>query len=92
VDPEWSPLIQFGAWTLNQSERKSVINVKRKAEHPVLWAWLELDGVDGQFSQNFVHVREDHPLDIEVRLPKPMTMNEFSKTLRIRSLYDTYAH
>ena len=26
------------------------------AAHPALWTWLELDGVDARFSDNFVHV------------------------------------
>ena len=31
------------------------------AEHPALWTWLELDGVDARFSDNFVHVSPARP-------------------------------
>ena len=31
------------------------------AAHPALWTWLELDGVDARFSDNFVHVSPTGP-------------------------------
>ncbi len=60
------------------------------AAHPALWAWLELDGVDARFSDNFVHVNPDKPAIITVRPAVPMTKAAVQRALKIRSLYDTY--
>jgi len=62
------------------------------AEHPALWTWLELDGADAKFSDNFVHVRKAAPATIVVRPASPMTKESFQRILKIRSLYDTYSH
>lgn len=62
------------------------------AAHPALWTWLELDGADARYSDNFVHVMQDHSATIEVSPARPMDKETFQKALRIRSLYDTYSH
>jgi beta-mannosidase len=66
--------------------------VTLRTEHPALWTWLELDGVDATCSDNFVHVTKDLPQMIIVSPATPMTKDAFKKALRVRSLYDTYAH
>ncbi len=78
--------------TADVSEDGGAFKVKLRAEHPALWAWLELAGVDARCSDNFVHVTKDGPVEIIVRPAQPLTKEAFQKALRVRSLYDTYAH
>ena len=73
------------------SERNGGYTVTLRAVHPALWTWLELDGADARFSDNFVHVMQDHPATIEVFPARPMGKEAFQRSLRIRSLYDTSA-
>ena len=74
------------------SERNGGYTVTLRAAHPALWTWLELDGADARFSDNFVHVMQDHPATIEVFPARPMSKEAFQRSLRIRSLYDTCSH
>lgn len=78
--------------TASISESKAGYTVTLHAVHPALWTWLELEGADARFSDNFVHVMQDHPATINVCPAKPMDKETFQKALRVRSLYDTYAH
>jgi beta-mannosidase len=64
--------------------------VTLRAEHPALWTWLELKGVDAKFSDNFVHVGKAQPQTITVRPASPMTKDAFQRALKVRSLFDTY--
>jgi beta-mannosidase len=74
------------------SQNYGEFRVRLQAEHPALWAWLELDGLDARYSQNFVHVAEGTPVEIQVRPAQPLAKEAFEKALRIRSLYNTYSH
>ncbi len=74
------------------SERNGGYAVILRAAHPALWIWLELEGADARFSDNFVHVTQDHPATIEAFPARPMGKEDFQRSLRIRSLYDTYSH
>ncbi|NQT89306.1 glycoside hydrolase family 2 protein [bacterium] len=65
--------------------------VELTAKHPALWAWLELDGTDAAYSDNFVDVRPGRSVDILVYPAEPMTAKAFAKALKVRSLTDTYA-
>jgi beta-mannosidase len=78
--------------TAGVAEANGAFTVTLTAEHPALWAWLELDGVDARCSGNFVHVTKGTPVTITVQPAKPLSKDEFQKALRVRSLYDTYAH
>jgi beta-mannosidase len=62
-----------------------------KAEKPALWTWLELENADAKFSDNFVHVTPDNPVQIEVfNTNQQLNKDDFTKALRVRSLFDTY--
>ena len=73
------------------AEADGAFTVTLTAEHPALWTWLELDGVDARCSDNFVHVTKDAPATIIVRPAQPLTKAAFQQALRVRSLFDTYA-
>ena len=89
VDPGLSATI---AETPGNTEGPAPYTVTLTARHPALWAWLELDGLDARCSQNFVHVASFAPVSIRVRPATGLTKGAFQEKLRIRSLYDTYAH
>jgi hypothetical protein len=78
--------------TAVSTEKQRQYTVTLTAAHPALWAWIELDGIDARCSQNFVHVTADRPVEITVSPARPLTQEAFQKALRVRSLYDTYAH
>ena len=60
-------------------------------EKPALWTWLSLDDADTRYSDNFFHITPGNPVQIRVTPAKSMSKSQFAKSLRVRSLYDTYA-
>ncbi|MGH7993129.1 MAG: glycoside hydrolase family 2 protein, partial [Limisphaerales bacterium] len=62
-----------------------------KSRKPALWTWLELENADARFSDNFFHVTPDTPRTILVQPGSQLNKLDFSKMLRIRSLFDTYS-
>ena len=60
------------------------------AEQPALWTWLSLENGDARYSDNFVHVTAGAPVEIVVHPEHPLSQTEFTKALRVRSLFDTY--
>ncbi len=62
------------------------------ARHPALWCWLNLEGADARFSDNFVHVRAGAPARLLVIPANQMPETEFAKALRVQSLFETYDH
>ena len=61
------------------------------ADKPALWVWLELDGEDARYSDNFVHLPAGASASILVRPKRRLSQAEFERALRVRSLVDTYA-
>jgi len=61
-----------------------------KAQNPALWVWLELDGVDVRFSDNFFHVLPGTPQTVVATPAKKMTAQQFRSALKVSSLVDTY--
>ena len=74
------------------AEGNGTFTVTLTAAHPALWTWLELEGVDARCSGNFVHMTKGTPVTLTVQPARPLSKDEFRKALRVRSLYDTYAH
>jgi beta-mannosidase len=72
------------------SVKKDSVIVTLTAQAPALWTWLELDGMDARFSDNFFHLLPDKPVSITIATDKPLSVTEIRKNLRIRSLIDTY--
>ncbi len=57
---------------------------------PALWAWLEIEGLDVSYSDNFFHLRKDVPVKVEITTSEPVTLEDIRKKLKVRSLFDTY--
>jgi len=64
--------------------------VTLNAARPALWAWVELKGMDADFSDNFVHLRAGETATILVKPSAKTSLSAIQKALRVRSLYDTY--
>jgi len=64
--------------------------VTLSCEKPALWAWVDLGGVDADYSDNFVDLRKGAPVTIRVRPWAGCSLGQFRKALRVRSLFDTY--
>jgi beta-mannosidase len=65
--------------------------VELSARRPALWAWIEVDGVDARCSDSFLNLRPGRPMAIAVQPAGRMSLKEFSRKLKVRSLVDTYA-
>ena len=61
------------------------------AEKPALWAWLCSDEIDATYSDNFVHLMADTPVQIQVRPKRSLSNEDFTKTIKVWSLFNTYA-
>ncbi len=65
--------------------------VSLKAAKPALWVWLELDGHDAQFEDNFICMESSQETAILVSAPTIKTIKSFKQALRVRSLLNTYS-
>jgi len=70
--------------------RNGSYRVSLSAKKPALWTWLELDGMDAQFSNNFFHLRPGDPAEIAVQPADSLNLKELRSRLIVRSLIDTY--
>jgi len=65
--------------------------VTLEVQHPALWTWLTLSEGEARFSDNFVHVRPDHPVEIMLTvIDGPTTEDAVRRALVVQSLFDTY--
>jgi beta-mannosidase len=73
-----------------RAEQGFLVTVSATA--PALWCWLELQGIDARYSDNFVNIAGGGSTSILVTPVVPTTEAELKKALRGRSLFDTYLH
>lgn len=64
--------------------------VSLSAKKPALWTWLELDGTDAQFSDNFIHLRPGGTVNIIAQPSDTLSLRDFRAQLTVKSLIDTY--
>ncbi|MFW5874540.1 MAG: glycosyl hydrolase 2 galactose-binding domain-containing protein [Verrucomicrobiota bacterium] len=62
--------------------------VSLAARRPALWAWLELEGADARYSDNFICLRPGVPRTIEVRPAAPTEERDFAAALKVRSIFE----
>ncbi|HEY3291547.1 MAG TPA: glycoside hydrolase family 2 protein, partial [Anaerolineae bacterium] len=60
------------------------------AARPALWAWIELEGHDAKYSDNYVHIHPQSEIRIVVKPDVKLTLLQFKKSLKVYSLIDTY--
>jgi beta-mannosidase len=73
---------------VSQTNGQSAVTLTATA--PAIWTWLELNGIDARFSDNYFHLRPGKPVTIKIETEKPLTTAAIKKNLRVRSLIDTY--
>ena len=64
--------------------------VTLKAGRCALWAWLELEGMDADLSDNFFHLRPGQPQSVIVTPWQPAAAKKIAQALKVRSLVNTY--
>jgi len=72
-------------------EDNSSFRIIMSANRPALWTWLELEGEDAEFSDNFIHIKPGQAEQILARTSRRLSLAQFRSLLRLRSLVDTYA-
>ncbi len=65
-----------------------VFSVDVSAQHPALWVWLNLAGVDARYDDNFFHLHPAHTRRITVTPDRAMSLRDFLHRLTLRSVYD----
>jgi len=74
--------------TLTVESGEEAFQVTLSSTSPAFWVWLDIPGELAQFSDNFVCLEPDVPIDIYVSTLNRMTQFAFRRKLRVRSLYD----
>jgi beta-mannosidase len=65
--------------------------VRLVAERPALWVWLEWEGGEARFSDNFFHLRPGRAVEVRLTLVDgPGSVEAVRRGLRVYSLVDTY--
>ena len=63
--------------------------VEVRADKAALWVWLELDGADCRFSDNFFPLRPDAPRTVMARPEAALSPEEFQARVRVRCVNET---
>lgn len=74
--------------TFSVREIGKAFQVTLQSERPALWVWLELDGLEARYSDNFVHLQPNHAMKLMVYPHQPVNADQLTKWLRVHSLYD----
>ncbi len=65
-------------------------DVGLRSRRVALWTWLEVEGVEMRFSDNFVHLRPGRAMTVRATPAQPLTPAQMRGALRVRSLVDTH--
>lgn len=87
LDPE----IAMDVEPVTADDGEEAFKVTLTAANPALWAWVELKGIDAQYSDNFICLEPDTPTEILVSPVAQTSLAAFRKSLTVRSIRDTYA-
>lgn len=87
VPPKDLPLVNPELKAAIKRKNESYL-VTLAAKKPALWCWLDLPDADATYSENFVHVTPDHPVEILVTPHGIIEEAEFRNALQIRSVFD----
>jgi beta-mannosidase len=77
-------------WSVAAAKGGSFV-VTMLAKHPALYMWLELDGIDARFSDNFFDLRAGESRQVTINPTHKSDLNALKAALKVRSVYDTYA-
>lgn len=75
-------------------ERGNDFVLSVSVENPILWAWIELTGleqeVSARYSDNYFHLKPGKTYDINIEVDHDLTKEELESAIKISSLVDTY--
>ncbi len=72
-----------------RTDSKQSYTITLKTNKPALWTWLEFPGLDVRLSDNFIHLKPQQPVTIELPSANPITLKQLKSKIRIRTLLDT---
>lgn len=67
---------------------ETLYHVAITSDVPALWTWINVEGVDVSYSDNFIHVGQSRAAEIDIILDKPVSPFDFRRMLTVRSVYD----
>ncbi|MHB9130665.1 MAG: beta-mannosidase [Armatimonadota bacterium] len=73
-----------------QRESATEYLVSITADKPALWAWLTNAELEARYADNFLHVQPGTPAQVRVTIAEATTADDFTRDLRVYSLFDTY--
>lgn len=59
------------------------------SRHPALYVWLELEGIDARFSNNFFDLQGGEKMEVTVVARERQSLASIKAAMRVRSLHDT---
>jgi beta-mannosidase len=65
-------------------------SISMECEHPALWVWPEIKGVQAKYSDRFFHIMPGTVKTIAVEMADGTELEQIKENLVINSLYDTY--
>ncbi|HEY3289440.1 MAG TPA: glycoside hydrolase family 2 protein [Anaerolineae bacterium] len=88
--PKHQHLVQPEIHLQSEPAGDNAFAVTLTAAKPALWAWIELDGHDAKYSDNYVHLHPKSETRIVVTPQTKLTLRQFKNSLKVFSLIDTY--
>lgn len=88
--PKHMELTDPGISVSVRKRNDATFEVALKSKRTALWTWIELAGVEAQYTDNYVHLRPGTTMRIDVTPETGLSVERFKKLLRIESLIDTY--
>lgn len=88
--PKWLRLADPGIRVSVEDTGHGAFRATLTAKRAALWAWLDAGPIDARYSDNFLHLAPNRPVSVVVTPTAPTTLEALKKSLRARSLFDTF--
>ncbi len=88
--PRLMPLVDPRLMATVRAAAPGAFEITVRSRAPALHVWLDVDGLDARFSDNFFHLPPGQPIRIGVVPQSPTSIETLRRRLRLRSLFDTY--
>ncbi len=76
--------------TEESTDKPGTFVLTLESDQPALWVFIEVDDCDAKLSDNWFHLWPQRRIKVTVTPDKKMNLRAFKKSLKLRSLYDTY--